>query len=143
MCLDISDFYLETPLKRSEYVKLKLQDIPNEIIVEYKLHEKATSDGCVYVKVQKGMYGLPQAGLLSNEMLERRLAPYGYYQSPRIPGLWKHRTRPIQFTLVVDDFGVKYTRKEDALHLIAAIKACKYRVKADWTGGKYIGIALD
>ena len=89
------------------------------------------------------MYGLPQAGLLSNEMLEQRLAPHGYYQSQLVPGLWKHHTRPIQFTLVVDDFGVKYTRKEDALHLIAAIKACKYRVKEDWTGGKYIGITLD
>ena len=34
MCLNISDFYLETPLKRPEYVKLKLQDIPSEIINE-------------------------------------------------------------------------------------------------------------
>ena len=87
MCLDISDFYLETPLKRPEYVKLKLQDIPSEIINEYKLHKKSTPDGCVYVKVQKGMYGLPQAGLLSNEMLEQQLAPHGYYQSQLVPSL--------------------------------------------------------
>ena len=87
MCLNISDFYLETPLLRPEYVKLKLQDKPDKIIKEYNLGVKATSNGCVYVKVQRSMYGLPQAGLLSNEMLERRLAPYGYYQVQQVPDL--------------------------------------------------------
>ena len=111
MCLDISDFYLETPLPRPEYVKLKLQDIPDQIIEENNLGAKATSNGYVYFKVQRSMYGLPQAGLLSNEMLKRRLAPYGYYQVQRDPVLWKHHTRPIQFTLVVDNFGAKYTRE--------------------------------
>ena len=38
------------------------------------------------------------------------------------PGLWRHVTRPVQFTLVVDDFGVKYVGKEHAVHLIKAIK---------------------
>ena len=56
------------------------------------------------------MYGLPQAGLLANELLEKRLNEAGYRQSKLklVPGLWKHDWRPIQFTLVVDDFGVKY-----------------------------------
>jgi hypothetical protein len=39
-----------------------------------------------------------------------------------VPGLWKHDTRPIQFTLVVDNFGVKYTRKEDVEHLQSVIE---------------------
>jgi hypothetical protein len=67
MTMDISNFYLMTPLKRPEYVKLKLTDIPEEIIVEYKLRELATPDGNVYIKITKGMYGLPQSGLLANE----------------------------------------------------------------------------
>ncbi len=33
-----------------------------------------------------------------------------------IPGLWKHNTQPIIFTLVVNDFGVKYVGEENALH---------------------------
>ena len=33
------------------------------------------------------------------------------------PGLYLHKTRPISFTLVVDDFGVKYVDKENTLHL--------------------------
>ena len=32
MTMDISNFYLMTPLKRPEYIKIKLADIPNEVI---------------------------------------------------------------------------------------------------------------
>ena len=73
MTLDISNFYLMTPLKRAEYIRMKLADIPEEIIVEYKLREKATPDGSIYIVANKGMYGLPYAGLLANELLEKRL----------------------------------------------------------------------
>ena len=33
MTMDIANFYLMTPLKRSEYVIIKLRDIPEEIIL--------------------------------------------------------------------------------------------------------------
>ncbi len=79
------------------------------------------------------MYGLPQLGLIANELLEERLNKHGYRQSKLVPGLWKHDKRPIQFTLVVDDFGVKYTRQEDVEHLKSAIEQ-DYTVTADWTG---------
>jgi hypothetical protein len=39
-----------------------------------------------------------------------------------ILGFWTHKTRPICFTLVVDDFAIKYTNKVDATHLIEATK---------------------
>jgi hypothetical protein len=61
--------------------------------------------------------GLPQAGLLANKFLKKHLNKHGYRQSKLIPGLWKHETIPIQFTLVVDDFGVKYVGEEHAQHL--------------------------
>ena len=63
------------------------------------------------------MYDVPQSGLLTNELLEKRLNKRGYQQSKLVPGLWKHEWRPIQFTLVVDDFGVKYVEEKNALHL--------------------------
>ena len=59
-------------------------------------------------EANKGMYGLPQAGLIANQQLKKRLNEHGYHQRKLVPGLWKHDTQPIQFTLVVDDFGVKY-----------------------------------
>jgi hypothetical protein len=71
MTLDIKDFYLNTPLKRCEYLRLKLDDVPADIIEEYQLNAKVTKDGCVYVEVRKGMYGLPQAGILAQDLLEQ------------------------------------------------------------------------
>jgi hypothetical protein len=55
------------------------------------------------------MYGLPQARIIAQEFLKERLTKHGYTQSKIIHGLWKHKTRPTCFTLVVDDFAVKYT----------------------------------
>ena len=88
------------------------------------------------------MDGLPQAGLLANQLLETRLNKHGYLQSKLVPGLWKHEWRPVQFTLVVDGFGVKYVGEEHALHLKKALEA-GYTVTTKWEGKRYIGITLD
>lgn len=133
MTMDISDFYLMTPLKRPEYIQMKLSNIPREVIKEYKLQQIATSHGSVYIEANKGMYGLPQAGLLANELLEKRLNKRGYRQSKHVPGLWKHDWQPIQFTLVVNDFGVKYVGEEHVQHLQQTLEE-HYKVTTDWTG---------
>ena len=112
MTIDISDFYLMTPLKRPELIRISINDIPEEIIIKYKLREIADSKGMVYIQANRGMYGLPQSGLLANELLEKRLNKRGYHQSKLVPGLWSHKWRPVQFTLVIDDFGVKYVGEE-------------------------------
>ena len=57
-------------MKYYECLKLNLREIPDEIIKLYNLRKKATSDGSVYMEIQKGMYGLPQAGLIANEIPE-------------------------------------------------------------------------
>jgi hypothetical protein len=91
-------------------MRLKLSGIPKEILNEYKLHEIATLDGYVYCKIRKGVYGLPQAGIIAQELLQERLAKVGYHQSKIVPGLWTHKRRNICFTLVVDSFAIKYTK---------------------------------
>ncbi len=98
--------------EHTKYMRLKLSDIPEEIIKQYKLREITTPDGYVYMEIMKGMYGLPQAGIIAQVLLEEHLDKFGYSQSTIIPGLWIHATRPILFSLVVDDFPVKYTRRE-------------------------------
>ena len=90
MTMDISNFYLMTPLHRPEFIHVKLSNLLDEVIEEYKLREKATKKGSVYIKAKRGMYGLPQSGLLANELLEKRLNKHGYQQSKLLPGLWKH-----------------------------------------------------
>ena len=106
-----------TPIKRPEYICISIKDIPDEIINKYKLRDKADKNGSVYIEANCGMYGLPQAGFLANELLEKRLNKRGYQHIKLVPVLWKHKWIPVQFTLVVDDFGVKYVGKEHALHL--------------------------
>jgi hypothetical protein len=96
----------------------------------------------VHLEMRRAVWGLPQAGILANKKLKRKLAPFGYRECIDTPGLWKHESWPLTFTLVVDDFGVKYEKKEDAEHLIASIKAT-YRLTKDWTGNLYCGITLD
>ncbi len=74
-------------MKRFEYMWLKLDNIPEEIMIEYKLREIATEDGYVYCKIQKGMYGLPQMGIIMQDLLQACPAKVGYHQSNIISGL--------------------------------------------------------
>ena len=141
-CFDVKNFYLNTPMDQTEYVRIKIEDVPDEIIEEYNLREMVDDDGYLYVEVKKGMYGLPQAGLLAQQLLEKQLNKHGYFQSSIIPGFWKHDTRPISFTLVVNDFRVKYVGKEHADHLLTVLKQ-HYESEDDWTGSKYIGLTID
>jgi hypothetical protein len=86
--VDIKDFYLCTPMKRFEYTRLKITDIAEEIIREYGLQGLATSDGFIYCEIQKGMYSLPQADIIAQELLKEQLAKYGYHQRKIIPSFW-------------------------------------------------------
>ena len=89
MTLDIKNFYLNTPLSRYEYLRLRFDNFPEDVIAQYNLKDIVNSDGYVYIEVRKGMYGLPQAaGLLAQELLEKRLEKHGYKQSKHTPGFW-------------------------------------------------------
>jgi hypothetical protein len=55
MCIDIKDFYLNTPTKRAEYMRVPLATIPNAIQQHYHL-DQLTHNGNVYVEINKGMY---------------------------------------------------------------------------------------
>jgi hypothetical protein len=87
------------------------------------------------------MYGLHQAGIIAQELLQERLAKVGYHQSKIIPGLWMHKTRKICVTLVVDNFAIIYTKLEDAQHLIEALKK-DYNITVDWDATKFIGLTI-
>jgi hypothetical protein len=140
MTADLKDFYLGTPMERYEYMRVSIWLLPDAIIEQYNL-KPLFHNGFVYVEIRKGMYGLPQAGRLANDQLIAKLAPTGYQPCPLTPGLWRHSTRDIVFSLVVDDFGVPYTRREDVDHFIANLTQ-SYAVSLDWTGSRYCGLTL-
>ena len=101
MTLDIKDFYYGTAMARYKYMKLALACILDEIIEQYSLCA-LSSDGWVYLDIQKGMPVLKQAGRIANDQLKAHLSHFGFAHVPITLALWKHATKTIIFSLVVD-----------------------------------------
>jgi hypothetical protein len=135
MIIDIKTYYVGTPLPRYEYMSMLLSRFPEGIVSKYNLKGLAV-DGWVYIEIRKGMFGLKQAGLLANQLLQTRLAPFGYYPARHTPGLWLNKTRPIAFSLIVDDVTVKYVGKQHADHLMNVLLQ-SYELTTDWEGKVY------
>jgi hypothetical protein len=120
---------------------INLASLPQETIKKYDMNE-LSQDGKVYIEIQKRMYGLPQEVILTNELLQRNLAKNGYRPTTHTHGLWTHDTRPISFSLVVDDLGIKYVGREHAEYLMTCIRK-NYNISSDWNGTAYCGLTLD
>jgi hypothetical protein len=129
-----------TPLPTFEYMRLTMSILPLDIIEKYQLTRLAVG-GWVYLEIRKSMYGLKQAGILENKRLQKRLKPFGYHPARHTPVLWLHTTKPTAFSLVVDDFAVKYVTEADAHHLRNALLR-HYEITTDWGGTVYSGITL-
>jgi hypothetical protein len=115
MCLDINNFYLMAALEYFEYSQMPLSLFPAWIIKQYDM-ERHPLNGYIHLEMWRAVWGLPQVGILANKHLQRKLAPFGNFESTNTPGLWYHESRPITFTLVVDNFGVKYENKDNVDH---------------------------
>ena len=69
-CADIENMYLQTPMDRYEYMRIKANLIPNVFKDTYNLWDKLYNDH-VYMEIRRGCYGLPQAGILANKLLKK------------------------------------------------------------------------
>jgi len=63
----------------------------------------------------------------------RNLEKYGYHLCNMTPAVWKHESRAVTLTLVVDDFGVKYVRKQQVQHLTDTLKTL-HKITVDSSG---------
>jgi hypothetical protein len=91
---------------------INLSSLPQKTIDEFGLLE-LVHDGCLYIEIQKCMYGLRQAGILMNQF-----ALDGYGPAKHTNGLWKHNSRPVWFLSELDDFGIKYIGRDTIEHLL-------------------------
>ena len=139
--LDLSDFYLGSSLDSPCWVDIPTEDIPMAILLQYNLLQYI-SKGKIRCRVDGTMYGHPVAGRIAHLDLVAHLATHGYIQDPNIPCLFSHTTSPISFTLVVDDFGVKYCNRDDFDELVRVLEL-RYKLKTDLSGAKYIGVRLE
>jgi hypothetical protein len=140
MMMDIKNYYLGAPMPRFEYIKMMLSRFPEGIIQKYNLNALAVN-GWVYIEIRKSMYGLKQVGLLANQLLQTRLALFGYYPAHHTPGLWLYQMSPISFTLVVDDFAAGYVSRQHAEHLQNVLLRT-YELTTDWMVTVYSGMTL-
>ena len=97
-------------MNRYEYMRISISLFPEHIIQQYHLRNKMRN-GFIYLEIRRGIYGLPQAGVISNKYFKEKLPPHGYYEVPHTPVLWRHISRPVQFRFISDNFGVKYFGK--------------------------------
>ena len=134
MCSDL-DFFGGTSLDRYKYTRLRIKILPQRIIDAYNLLG-LVHNGYVYCEIQRGMYGLPQEGKLAYNQLFCQLDPHGYALCCHTPGLWRHKWRIILFSLVVDDFGVKYIGRAHAEYLVTTLRNY-HTLKTDWESTLY------
>jgi hypothetical protein len=142
--IDLTDFYLGTPLATAQYIKIYTNIFSPEVLSRLSLLPflKQDKSGKPYIifRIEKTMYGLKEAGKLSNLRLVSLLQSFAFHQTDT-PGLFRHASRPITFVLVVDDFGVKYHRPSDFAFLVSCLSTL-YHVKAHPIASSFLGFSL-
>ena len=120
---NIKHFYLNNILPDPDFMRIPLKIVPQEIIHTYDLKSMVNDQGWIYMRIEKGMYGLKHARIIANQDLVKHMAPFGYHPVQQKPGLWFHDSRKKLFNLVVDDFCVQYCSTEDDDHSLNALRA--------------------
>ena len=154
--IDIKDFYLCSTLDTPAFMRIRLDQLSPATIERFKLSSFA-KNGKVLFKIVKGIYGLPEAGRLAQKELFAFLRKNGFYNCSNdenggllldgTPCLWHNNPDPakatLSFSLVVDDFGIKYKEKRDVDALVALLASGGYKTSRDDTGSKYLGFTID
>ena len=85
------------------------------------------------MQITKDVYILPQSGMLAHYQLLKIIKHAAFRPEKHTPGLWVHNTRPhLNFFHVVGDFGIKYTRQEDANFPRKTLTNAKYKIADKW-----------
>ena len=125
---------------RYECMLMKLTDFPMNFQQQYNIQAHA-KNGYVYIEIRRSIYNFPQSGKLANKYLQEKLRPHRYYEVSHTPVLWKYAYCPIDFSFVVDNFGVQYVGEDNKHHLIDSLKE-DFAISEDWTWGLYYEINL-
>ena len=84
---DIKDFFLQSPMRQFQYMRVHKRYIPPEIRTEYTLMDTHyNSNNYIYLEIRKGTYGLKEAAILAYNQLCLHLLPYGYTPVRHTPG---------------------------------------------------------
>jgi hypothetical protein len=51
--INLKDFYLNTPMDRPEYMRMKISNLPPNFVKAYNFINLVTNDGTIYVKYRR------------------------------------------------------------------------------------------
>ena len=68
MCIDIKDYYLNNAMDAPEFMWVPVAMLPQQVMDAYHL-APLVRNNMVLVRIEKGMYGLPQAGRIAQDRL--------------------------------------------------------------------------
>ena len=105
MCMDIKNFYLGTPIKYFQDMRINKNFIPQEELDEYDII--FDDQDFTYVEIHRGMYILKEAGVIAFDQLVKKIKNFGYEPMPQTPRLWRHTSHKKTFTLYVGDFSIQ------------------------------------
>ena len=97
------------------------------------------AQGCVHARIDGALCGPAEAGRIANQDMADHLAKFGHHECKFTPGLFTHETRPIQFSLIADDFAVKWINKSDFDHLLQSLET-KCTMTCDMEGKQHVGM---
>ena len=139
--IDITAFFLNTPLQRYAYLRMPYAQASPNLIKKYGW-EKYQQNGAIIFEVRKAMYGMDDASRKSFQMLEKCLRADGYNNTERNPNLFRHNNNGVAFTLVVDDLCVKWSTQEGWQHLLQTLRKT-YDIKVQEKIKRYIGFTIN
>eukprot|EP00978_Attheya_sp_CCMP212_P044709 scaffold319460_cov27-Attheya_sp.AAC.1 len=87
-------------MARPEFIRIAVEMIPVEFMDAYQLWN-LVDNGYIYARVDKGMYGFPQAEKIAQERLTKVLEPFGYAPAPITAGLWYSMLRGAHYVIPI------------------------------------------
>jgi hypothetical protein len=85
MCIGMKNFYLLASLDRYKSMHILIGLFPSCIVNQYDLIRKVYN-AYIHLEMCRAVWGLPQASILANKLLQKRLAPHEYYKCKQTLG---------------------------------------------------------
>ena len=141
--VDVDDFYLNSKLLTPAYLKVPLRFLPPVTRAWLKV-DHLPPESSILFEVYNALYGMDDAGRISQQDLIAHLIPHGFHMFRHTPGLFYHTTRSsFRFTTWVDDFLIKSDPNTDDLAHFIKILKLKYPIKFVPVATSYIGYNLN
>ena len=105
--VNVKNFYLKKPTAEHEYYKIDFSLILQDVIYKYNLIDRKINS-FLYVRVDKGMHGIFQAGIITHTALKEYLLLIVYKPTPITSEFWLQNKNVIMFTIFVGNFGIRH-----------------------------------